>query len=26
MDNELLSAKIAAMETKSPLARRRSRR
>ncbi len=26
MDNELLSAKIAAMEAKSPLARRRSRR
>jgi hypothetical protein len=26
MDNELLSAKIAAMEGKSPLARRRSRR
>ena len=26
MDNELLAAKIAAMEAKSPLARRRSRR
>ena len=26
MDNELLSAKIAAMEARSPLARRRSRR